>query len=865
MATKKVINKFPPKKPDNSHIIKANPKREWSQFQKDLFRDIARGEGHTVVEAFAGAAKTTSIIESFKYVPKGKKVLALAFNKIIQEELRSRSPSYIETLTFHSIGFRAIRQRFLSVELDDSKCFKIVSSLLDEHTDRDLITNICDTVAFCKYGLVDTPNQIDSIIDRFGIDLCDFDRKAFIDLVVKTLAKDKADTSTIDFNDMCWFPFVYNLSLGQYDYVYVDECFPYNQSVLTENGKEKIGILFKKIKNGDDLPRVLSYNEQNNKFELCKITNAWNRGKKRLMEIKCGKRIIRCTENHKFLTNTGWVEAGKLTVGTIMKTSSPVNLRNLSQNEGHLQYALNDDQKQIVLGSFLGDGNLSKLGENKYRLSIIHGENQKDYCQWKCNMFSSKLSYIKENGFAKKPAYRFSTKSFIINDNFPKNKSTCPQWVLNDLDARGLAIWIMDDGSITNNSMNIWTSSFDEESQTRIVTKLQSMGIDCKLACYFNKKRQKHYFYIRVSALGTRKLIELIEPYMHETILYKINQNIFNTKRYEWNNKYEPFGYTIVSSVLNTDKYEDVYDIEVEKNHNFIVCSGKITKCNAGLIAHNCQDLNKSQLIMAKKACKPGGRIIAVCDSYQAVYSWRLADTTVIEDIKAQDKSKILPLPISYRCPKLIIDLAKNWVPTITCPEGTIDGSINNISINALYNTAQPGCFILSRTNAPLIKICMTFIRNGIRANIRGRDVGKQLSYLIKKSKKKQIPAFLKWLDDWKDKEVKKLEAKHINTENILDRYECLVNLCDECKTVEEVVLKTDQLFNDNDEEKMIILSTVHRAKGLERENVFVLRWTFRAWLDNCSLFEKPNEEMNLAYIAATRSKKNLFIVNKWS
>ena len=151
-----------------------------------------------------------------------------------------------------------------------------------------------------------------------------------------------------------------------------------------------------------------------------------------------------------------------------------------------------------------------------------------------------------------------------------------------------------------------------------------------------------------------------------------------------------------------------------------------------------------------------------------------------------------------------------------------------------------------------------------IRANIRGRDIGKQLGYLIKKSKKKQIPAFLKWLSNWKDEEVKKLQDKKINTENVIDRYECLLSLCEEHNSLEDVSKKIEDLFNDKDEKGIVILSSVHRSKGLETDNVFILKWTFRQWLDiNLNQLEKPNEEANIAYVAATRAKKSLYIVRK--
>ena len=277
------------------------------------------------------------------------------------------------------------------------------------------------------------------------------------------------------------------------------------------------------------------------------------------------------------------------------------------------------------------------------------------------------------------------------------------------------------------------------------------------------------------------------------------------------------------------------------------------------------QDLNKSQMVMAKKVCKPiGGRIIAVGDTYQTLYSWRGADTSILDEIKKEDKTKILSLPISYRCPKKVIELAKHWVSDIECPDSAKEGEVKDINLNSLYKLAKPGCFVLSRTNAPLIKICMEFIKLGVKANIRGRDVGKQLNSLVKKSKKKQIKAFLTWLEKWKDEEVERLKQKNINPENVLDRYECLASLCEECKTLDDVQIKVNELFNDTDENNLIILSTVHRAKGLEREEVFILKYTMNLWLEEkLKLIEKPNESANIAYVSATRTKSKLFIVHR--
>ena len=207
-------------------------KDQWSEYQKQIFLNIARGEGHSIVEALAGSGKSTTAIESFKYIPRGKKAVALAFNKIIAQNLREKSPMWVETATFHSFGLKAIKQRFGNVVLDDYKTTNIIRDLLDKDADYELIVNLAEATAFCKYGLIDTPTKIEEVILRYGIDTCDMERDPFISLVVKTLSECKKKTNIIDFNDMCWFPYIYNLGLGQYDYVFIDERQDLNKSQL---------------------------------------------------------------------------------------------------------------------------------------------------------------------------------------------------------------------------------------------------------------------------------------------------------------------------------------------------------------------------------------------------------------------------------------------------------------------------------------------------------------------------------------------------------------------------------------------------------------------------------------------------------
>ena len=490
----KKTNKFPPKKPDNSHLIKASVKRDWSELQKDIFRDINKSIDHTVVIARAGSGKTSTIVEGFRYLPKGKKTLMVAFNKSIADELKQRAPSYVDVMTLHSLGFRAIKQNFGEVILENNKCSTLVSQIIGTDYDLwDLNMSICKCVSLCKGFLFDTPDKIGDLIDKFGIETFELTRKVFIEHVVKALSLCKSTKHIIDFDDMIWFPFVYHLNVGKFDVVFVDEA----------------------------------------------------------------------------------------------------------------------------------------------------------------------------------------------------------------------------------------------------------------------------------------------------------------------------------------------------------------------------QDLNASQIVMVMSACKPGGRIIAVGDPAQSIYQFRGADSEAISNFVMKLGAKTLPLSITYRCPKSIVKLAQEVVPDIMAADSAPEGKVHNIQLSEMQKLAKPGDFILSRTNAPLIKYCMAFLKAGIPANIQGKDIGANLIYFIKKSKAKTINSFISYVNTWLKQEFDRLVSEKKDTGTCVDKAECLINLCEGCLTLKDLKETIEKLFNDVDDNKKVIFSTTHKAKGMERDRVFLLVSTYRYGPG------VEGEEANLWYVAVTRCKDSLFLVHK--
>lgn len=271
------------------------------------------------------------------------------------------------------------------------------------------------------------------------------------------------------------------------------------------------------------------------------------------------------------------------------------------------------------------------------------------------------------------------------------------------------------------------------------------------------------------------------------------------------------------------------------------------------------QDLNAAQIELALMACRKGGRIVAVGDPNQAIYAFRGADSQAIPNIIRRLKAKVMPLSVCYRCASSIVAKAKTLVPVIEPFSGAEEGEVVETDDFTMQRQAGPGDFILSRTNAPLISLCLSFLSQGRRANIQGRDIGTSLTAFVKKSQcsmtsRDGVTSFLAFVDRWRTDEITRLAAKGRDTQAVEDKAACLETLCEGVESLQYVVARIESLFSDGDDANRIILSTTHKAKGLERDRVWVLSDTY--------MKRAGQEEINLAYVAWTRARKQLFLVS---
>lgn len=271
------------------------------------------------------------------------------------------------------------------------------------------------------------------------------------------------------------------------------------------------------------------------------------------------------------------------------------------------------------------------------------------------------------------------------------------------------------------------------------------------------------------------------------------------------------------------------------------------------------QDLNKAQLELVLKAVKPNGTIVAVGDANQSIYGFRGADTEAMEHMIIRLNAKVLPLSICYRCPTSHIQLAQKYVPSIEPSPYKGVGIIRNIKESELQSYVQKGDLILCRYNAPLVKPCFQLIRNGIKATIRGRDIGEGLIAKVRKTKGTKMSEFLPNLKKDMQKEKSNLESVGKSVESLMDRYDTLCILSEDCDNTDQLINKIQTIFSD--QESAVVFSSVHKAKGLESDSVHILQPKLMP-SQYARTDKEYKQEKNLQYISVTRSKDILTFID---
>lgn len=283
------------------------------------------------------------------------------------------------------------------------------------------------------------------------------------------------------------------------------------------------------------------------------------------------------------------------------------------------------------------------------------------------------------------------------------------------------------------------------------------------------------------------------------------------------------------------------------------------------------QDLSRTRQALAKKYIKVDyngrtvGRMFVVGDDRQAIYGFSGADAAALSNLIDSLHCEVLPLTVTWRCPKAVVKLAQGLVPDLEYAPTAEEGVVEHVE--EFPDDMGAGDAILCRNTAPLISTAYKLIRKGTPCKVEGRAIGEGLDKLVTRWKIRGIDALINKLHQHKEREMQKALAKgsEAKAEEVADRVDTLVEICNAViaqghSTIEHVRAFITNLFADG-AEGVLILATYHRSKGREWDRVMLLEHFERCPSRAARSAWQREQEANLAYVAYTRAKKTLLFV----
>lgn len=283
-----------------------------------------------------------------------------------------------------------------------------------------------------------------------------------------------------------------------------------------------------------------------------------------------------------------------------------------------------------------------------------------------------------------------------------------------------------------------------------------------------------------------------------------------------------------------------------------------------------CQDLNACQRELFLKCLKPSSRFIAVGDPHQGIYGFAGADSESFKILQNLPETVSLPLSVCYRCDSEIIRLAKTIVPHIEHTDEAPKGEVNR---DAKLNDVRDGDMVLCRLVSPLVDVCMGYIKQGIKAYIKGGDIGANLVRMIQNTNREYMDDVLKVLE----MELSKIALKYSKStgcdlgeardseeyRSYEDKLAAITIIAGDISKSGSVVNRILSIFNDK--AQGICLSTIHKSKGLECERVFILCPDKMMNARAMQIEWMAEQERNLVYVAYTRAKHYLGFITDYN
>lgn len=205
-------------------------------------------------------------------------------------------------------------------------------------------------------------------------------------------------------------------------------------------------------------------------------------------------------------------------------------------------------KKSILIALVLGDGCITQQTQivrgktyTYANFEVTHSYKQKEYIEWKANLCRSitgnkcniKEKIVKKRSILGKTTPELLAYRFTCSNNYfrvlrkwlyPLGKKVLNTKFISYLDAQGLAIWYMDDGStyIPKNGKTCFTCEISTHvSKENAIELIEFFKEKWNISFSLHKKTENQYN-IRCYTKEAYKFIQLIKPFVPQCMDYKV-------------------------------------------------------------------------------------------------------------------------------------------------------------------------------------------------------------------------------------------------------------------------------------------------------------------------------------------------------
>lgn len=734
---------------------------QWTDEQLAIFEEAKSSDANILIEALAGAAKTSTLVELAKHL-RGS-VTCLAFNKKIATEMEQRMPKGVQCLTLNSLGHRIWSQALSGrrLQLSDGKLHHLLLEEIEAapSDERDHLYESLGDISAWLRGSKNHGHVPDSIAARLGSKCSPLlsDEEFFemlpeeptpsqIDVMLRVLSRsfDMALEGRIDFADQLLLPTVMRCPFPMPQNVLVDEAqdlSELNHRMLEKLAKRRIIAVGDSCQPAGTLVSVVR-----------KLASRWHEAVIEQVPIE------QLTGAETLVGYNG--------VGAFMfnRTHKPVLMQHFTgelvtiTTTSGLQSTYTDSH--ICYATFEGL-------RNHYALYLMQQGNKFRIGRCRMEYKSMKASGPTARALAEDADALWILKTFETEREAALEEAVVQaQFGLPDITFKSPGT---NGGLASQNFLDTaWAyvcASVDLRKRAERCLDYYHRMIEFPL---WEKKNAGHNSLRRPTLVRACNLIDgcRVLPYRGASKIYAS----------EW------------EEITVTHKFvenEPVYSLAVSDNQLYLADN---------IVTHNCQ----------------------------AIYAFRGAHTEGMPLLRERFNMETLHLSTTFRCPEAICDHVRHHVPRI---RAWADNPNNPGSItyrNTWHITDIPdGSAVLCRNNAPLFRFALRMLRHGRRPNLWGRDVAATLVKVMENlgapnmSRADAISALARYKTE-KEAKMKKASAK----QTLAERCECILVFLEAAQSLGGAVAVAREVFNS---EGKVDLATGHKAKGAEWDTVFIL------------------------------------------